>query len=175
MITYLGSISLGAALPGANSVTVAAIAGINAALPDILARIAALQAFAPSPVDFGAQLVLAQQIVTSIQTSIALGIPAPSIAAQIAAVAALIADLLASVQAINGHLAIVQSFASLLGAAGIHALVFDGDAGAFGGELAAELGSVPGLGPYDACNAIVLVTTVPATWAAMSQVFKVAP
>lgn len=173
-VTYLGSLSIGQALPGAAVAASAGIAGINAALPDILGRLAALQAFSPSPVSFSAQLALAQDIVTGIQQSIALGIPEPSIAAQIAAVAGLVADLLAQVAGVHAQLDIVTDFASLLGAAGIHVLAYAGAAGDLAGELGGALGAVPGISPGDTCNAVAMITTVPAVWAALAQIVKVA-
>jgi hypothetical protein len=176
VITYVGELTIGAAVPGAASAAIAGFAGINAALPDILARLAALQAFAPLSVDFTAQLALAQAMVTSVQTGIALGIPVPSIAAQIAAVAALIAELLASVAGIAAQLEIVTDFQALLGAAGVHVYAYAGQTGSLGSELSTELTTgIPGGSPTDAANALVLVTTVPATWTAMSQVFQVTP
>jgi hypothetical protein len=176
MITYCGELTIGGALPGAQAAAVAGVSGINAALPDILARIAALQAFAPQPVSFVAQLALAMQIVTGIQTSIALGISPPSIAAQLAAVAALVADLLAMVTDIHAQLAIVLELRGLLGAAGIHAYAFAGQSGNLGGELATALTTgTPGGSAADAANALVLVTTLPATWTALSQIARVTP
>lgn len=172
-IAYVGELSIGGAVPGAATAAVAGAAGINAALPDILARLQALAAFAPAPVSFSAQLALAQQMVTSIQLSIALGIPEPSILAQIAAVTALIADLLAAVASINAQLVIVTDFQALLVAAGVHVYSYAGQVGDLGAELSAELaGGVPGGGgPTDASNALILLTTVPGTWTAMTQVF----
>jgi hypothetical protein len=176
VIDYVGELSIGQAVPGAAAAAVAGAAGINAALPDILARLEALAAFAPQPVSFTAQLALAQQMVTSIQLSIALGIPVPSIGAQIAAVTALIAELLAAVAAVNAQLVIVTDFQALLIAAGVHVYAYAGQVGALGGEFATELaGGVPGGSPTDASNALVLITSVPATWAAMSSVFQVVP
>jgi hypothetical protein len=175
-VTYVGSLSIGDLVPGAAAAAVAGAAGINAALPDIQARIAALASFSPAPVDFAAQLALAQQMVASITASISLGLPVPSIAAQIAIVAAQIAALEASVLAINANLTIVTDFQDLLTAAGIHVYAFDGQVQDLGNELDTELsGGVPGGSPTDASNALVMVTTVSATWTAISQVFKVAP
>lgn len=176
MITYVGNLSIGGAVPGAASAAIAGVAGINAALPDILARIAALQAFAPQPVSFVAQLALAQSMVSSVQAGIALGIPVPSIAAQIAAIAALVAELLAAVSAINVQLGIVTDFQALLGAAGLHLYAYAGQTGSLGPELSAALATgIPGGSPTDSAHALVMVTTVPATWTAMSHVFKVVP
>lgn len=175
-VDYLGSLSIGDAVPAGLAASVAGVAGINLALPDIQARIDSLLAFSPGAVDFAAQLALANQIVLGIQAAISGGLTPPSIAVQIAQIAALIAELLATVTAINVQLGIVVDFQALLGAAGVHGYAFDGDTDQLGPELTTELaGGVPGGGPTDHANAVVLVTTVPATWAAMAQVFKVTP
>jgi hypothetical protein len=173
MITYVGELTLGGSMPGADACAIAGAAGINGALPDIQARIAALQAFAPSNVDFAAQLQLAQSIVASIQTSIALGLTPPSIAAQIAQVMTVINSLLATVLDIEGQLNVILDFQAALMAAGVQAFAYDGPAGSLGSELDAALAPVvPGT---DHANAMVLVTTVPGTWDAMAAVFKVSP
>jgi hypothetical protein len=176
MITYLGSLSIGGVLPGAAAATVAGMAGINAALPDILARLDALAAFAPQPVSFSAQLGLANQMVTSVQAAISLGLPIPSIAAQLAIVGALVSDLLAAVSSVNAQLEILADFELLLGTAGVHAYAYAGDTGDLGAEFASELsGGTPGGAAGDAANALVLITTIPAVWAAMGEVFQVTP
>ena len=88
----------------------------------------------------------------------------------------MIASLIANVSAVNVQLGIILEFQGLLAAAGIHSYAFAGAVNAFGGELSAALaGGVPGGTPAEASNAIVLLTTVSATWDAMAQVFKVTP
>jgi hypothetical protein len=175
-ITYIGELSIGDAVPGAAAVAVAGVAGINGAIPNLQSLIDALTAFAPLDVSFGAQLALAQSMVTNIGLAISLSLPAPSIAAQIAAIAALLAALLAQLAAINVQLGIIVDFQALLGTAGIHVYAYDGVTGSFGGEFATELvGGTPGGSPSDAANALVLITTIPAAWAAMGQVFQVTP
>lgn len=176
-VDYVGSLSIGDAVPGAASAAVAGVAGINGALPDITARIAALLAFTPTPVSFSAQLALAQQTVVSIQAAIAGGFSPPDISAQIAAVAAELAALQASALAVQAQLAIVVAFQGLLTSAGVHAYAYNGQAGNLGSEFSAELaGGLPGgSGPTEAINALVLATNIGATWAAMSSVFKVSP
>jgi len=176
VIVYLGELSIGAAVPGANAAVVAGLAGINLALPDILARIAALQAFVPTPVDFGVQLILAQQMVTSVGLAISLGLPVPSILLQIAAIEALILALLATIEAINGQLDILVDIQTQLATSGLHAYAYAGTVGALGGEVTGALASgLPGGSSGDAAHALVFVTTTPATWSAMSLVFKVSP
>ena len=176
MITYLGSLSIGAAVPGAAALAAAGQAGINLALPDIQARLAALVQFTPQPVDFQAQLILAQQIVASIEAAIALGLAPPSIDAQLAIVAALVAELEAAIANVHAQLTIIVDIAALLGTAGVHAYAYSGRADDLGGEFAAELvGGFPGGGPTDSTNALLLATTSGATWTAMQGVFKTTP
>lgn len=161
-VSYLGSLTVGAAMPGA-------VAAIDATLPDLQARMAALASFAPSTGSFSANLSLANQIVASIQAAITAGIEPPSIDAQLAAVAALIADLEAS---LSFALEIVEAF----GVAGIHAYRYSGQAGNLGTEFQAELsGGFPGGTATDATNGILLATTVPAAFAALAKILKVTP
>lgn len=174
-VTFLGSMTLGDALPGAVGAAAAGIAGINLALPDILARIAALQSFLPTPVDFTAQLVLAQQTLQSVQATIALGLPVPDISAQLLAVQALIAALLAAVNAVNAQLDLITDFQAILGESGIYAYASDGTVANLGAELSSALSTTPGLaGPMHA-NSVILVAATPAAWAAIQGVFQVTP
>lgn len=171
-LSYLGEFTIGGALPGAAVAAVAGAAGINAALPDILARLTALQAFAPLPVSFTAQLALAQQLVVGIGQSIALGIPEPSILAQIAAVTALVAELIAAVASVNAQLSIVTDFQALLLAAGVHAYAYAGDANQLGADLTTALaaGLPGGTGPTQLVHAFVMATSVSATWDALLEI-----
>jgi hypothetical protein len=177
MITPIGELSIGDAMPGAVAVGVAGAAGIGLALPDLQSRIAALLAFAPVEVDFAAQLTLAQQTVASIQATIAAGITPPSIAEQLAQVAALIADLLASLSSIAAQLTIITDFQALLVNEGLHAYAFSGSVSSFGDELDAEIGAgLPGgAGASEAVDGLVLVTNVGATWSALAQIMQVSP
>lgn len=176
-VTYVGELSIGEAVPGAAAAGVAGVAGINAALPDIQARIDSLLAFSPAAVDFAAQLALANQIVTSITAAIAGGLTPPSIATQLAEIAALLAALQAAAVSINAQLTIITDFQALLTSAGVHAYAFAGDVEDLGNELDAELaaGLPGGGGPTEDVDALVLVTNVGATWTAMSQIFQVSP
>jgi hypothetical protein len=177
-LDYVGSLSIGGAIPGAATAAAAGAAGINLALPDIQARLAALVAFTPQQgSSFAAQLALAQQIVAGVQAAIALGLSPPSLSAQIAIVAGLVAALEQAVLAVHAQLDIVLDFQALLAAAGIHVYAFAGQADELGPALTGELaaGFPGGTGGNQATNALVLATTVPATWAAMSAVFKVTP
>lgn len=175
-IQYLGSLSVGGTVPGASAAITAGIAGINSVLSDLLAKLAALQAFVPAPISFAVQLSLAQAMVVSVQAAITAGLPVPDLAAQIAIIAAAIADLIAQIGDITANLDIMLDLQAPLAAAGVHAYAFDGPTNQLGGEVSGELsGGVPGGGPTDHANAIVLITTIGATWDAMSLVFKVTP
>lgn len=175
-LTALGTLTIGGSIPGAAAGIAAGIAGINAALPDILARIAALQAFAPAPVSFTAQLSLAQGIVANIQQAITLGLPVPDISAQIALVAALVADIEAVASGVNANLTLLASLQSLLLGGAIVAYAYDGATSAMGTELATatSAGFGGGTGATHA-NALILATIDAATWTSMGGVFKLTP
>lgn len=173
-VTYLGSLTTGSAIPGASALAAAGAAGIGLALPDIEARLAGLLAFTPTPIDLTANLAIAQQVVTSLQLSISLGITPPDISAQLAIVAALVADLTASVLSVNAQLAIILGFD--MSAAGVHAYRYDGPANQLGSEFSTELsGGFPAGAPTDATNAVLLATTIPATWTVLQTFLKTAP
>lgn len=172
-LTYLGSLTLAAALPGAAAGFAASIEGIGLALPDIQARLDALLAFSPQPISFAAQLIVAQQIVASIQLAISIGLTVPDISAQIAIVASLVASLIATIGAINARLDIVISLTALLDAAGVFTYSYSGTADGLGPALTSELASgfPGGTGGSQLSNAVILATTTPATWTAMQGMF----
>ena len=161
MLTYLGELSIGVLLP-------APYAGINVALADLGARVAALHAmqFDVTPPSYAVQLELLAQMTQNIQALIGLGISPPSIAFQIAATLELVAALEAQLAAV---------LAIPFGAA-LHAYVYTGPANAFGGELALELSTgFPGGSPIDDTLALVFAATQPAAKLAMQAVFKTTP
>lgn len=172
-LTTIATLPIGGCIPAAVEASIAGAAGINLALPDILARLEALLAFSPQPISFSASLTLAQQIVASIQANIALGLPVPDLSAQIAIVAALIAALEAAVEAINANLQIVLGFQALLSAGAVTILAYDGPTNAMGGEITTALASgLPGGSAGAHANAIILATIDATTWASMQLVFK---
>lgn len=175
-LVSLGGISVGGAAPGADIAVTAGIAGINAGLTNLLDQLAALTAYVPQPIDFAAQLSVAQQTVAGISAAIALGITPPTLDTQIAVIAAQIAALQATVDSINAQLSILTDLQGPLAAAGVFGYAYDGAVNAFGGELGSALaGGIGGGAPTDHANAVVYITTIPATWAAMGEVFKVSP
>lgn len=175
-VTYVGGLSLAVAVPAAASAVASGTAGINGALPDITARLEALAAFAPVPVNFAAQLSLAQATVASVQSAIALGLTPPSIDAQIAMVVALVAELEATVAAVNANLTALTDLQAILDVDGVHVYAYDGTVEDLGPELTLELAAgLPAGSPTDAARAIVLITSDPSAWTAMQAVFRVTP
>lgn len=158
-LTYIGSVTVGASIPGA-------LAAIALAIPDLQARIDALVAFSPAAINLSADLAVAVGMVANITAAISLGITPPSISAQIAIVLGLLADL-------QARLAAIAAFSGLCASAGVHAYKYDGTAAGIGATLTTELASgyPGGSGPSEHSNAIVLATTSGATWSAMVGVF----
>ncbi len=173
-VTYLGSLTTGAAIPGAAALAAAGTAGINLALPDIQARLSALLAFTPTPISLTANLAIAQQVVTSVTASLALGVTPPDISAQLAIVAALVAELTAAVASVNAQLEIIAGFD--MSASGVYAYSYAGQANQLGSEFSTELsGGFPGGTPTDATNAVLLATTAPGAWTALQTFLKTTP
>lgn len=158
-LTYLGDLSVGAAIPGVE-------AALSVALTDLQARIDALLAFTPAEVDFGVQLALAQSLVASIQANSTAGITPPSISVQIE----LIANLLGALEV---QLRVILALQNLMLTGGIDAYAYSGTAAAMGGEITTALAAgLPSGGTgATSINALILATRLTATWTAMGGVF----
>lgn len=175
-LVSLGGLSVGGAAPGADIAVTAGIAGINAGLANLLDQLAALTAYAPQPIDFTAQLAVAQDIVSGLGAAITLGITPPSLDAQLALIASQIAALQLVVDGINAQLSILTDLQAPLAAAGLFGYAYDGAVNGLGSELGSALSSgIGGGAPTDHANAVVYITSVPAAWAAMGEIFKVTP
>jgi hypothetical protein len=176
--TYVGSLSIGGAVPGAAAAASAGVGGFGGALSDLegraeaLAEALAAMALLPPP-SFAAQLTIATQTLAAINLAIATpGMPPPpSLSAALAILTAQLTALQALVTTMQGQLDIVVAFQTLLAAAGVHVIAYDGDTSSLASDVGGALGPV-GSGH---CNALALVTTNGATWTAMSSVFKVTP
>jgi hypothetical protein len=168
LITELGEMTLAVAIPGAAAAVAAGQAGIELALPDIEARLAALLEFKPTPIDFQAEYVLAQQIVAGIGMSISLGLVPPSIDAQLAIIAGLVADLTAAVVSVNAELKVAVDFLSLLASGSVRAYVYEGAERSLGFELQGFLGNAA------SCHALVFLVDSDVVWSSVvSSIFKV--
>lgn len=164
-LTYCGEVTIGAALPGIEPPFLLAVGDLQARLDALIAAQAQIAVSMPA---LAAQIDLARSIIASLQAAIAVGITPPSVSAQVSIMAALLVALEAQVAAMLGV---------PFGTAGVHIYVYDGAANAFGGDVTAALsGGFPGgTGGAQHCNAIVLATTIGATWTDMSACFKVTP
>ncbi len=137
MITNLGELTLGECSPGALALQGAGLAGIGLALPNLLAQIAALQAWTPQPIDLSVSLALAHEIVLGIQAAINFSLPVPDISAMIALIQALLQALLNILQTIQTHFDFLASFSAHFSTGGIQALRPQGPANTCGSELGA--------------------------------------
>jgi hypothetical protein len=176
---FVGTMALDGAIPGAGVAAEAGIDGINAAIPDLSARMASLAAaiqdltLAPPP-NFADMLSRAVQLQTQIALAIATPglIPPPDFGPALIALQALLGSLQVTLGDLDAKVNLIAGFQDLLAAAGVHVVAFTGPIGSFGSEVSAALG-----GPIPSGNAyaVVLATTSGATWAAMSQVLRVTP
>ncbi len=135
MITNLGDLTLGECSPGALALQGAGLAGIGLALPNLLAQIAALQAWTPQPINLSVSLNLAHQIVLGIEAAINFSLPVPDISAMIALIKALLDALLNILQTIQIHFDFLASFNAHFSTGGIQALRHQGAANSCGTEL----------------------------------------
>lgn len=161
-MTYLGQETIGTHVPGP-------LVLMAAAMGDVQARLTALLSFAPSitPPSIAADLEVAASIVANLNASIT--IEPPSIELQVE----IMANLTLALQL---QLKILVDFTALFATAGLYAYAYDGTAANFGTELGAEVGGgFPGGAGGDHVNALILATSIPACWLAISQIFKVTP
>ena len=143
-----------------------AISGaLASAYADLQARVTAMLAFNPAPIDFHAQLQIAVQMQANLQTAIDIGLPAPSIAAQIAIMKALVV-------ALEQQLAIILNIQNALEVEGVFAYAYSGTTGEMGPSLPAAF---PGGSSTEQTWALIFATVTPACWNAMQVAFKTSP
>lgn len=161
-VTYLGSMSVGATVP-----TVGIVLGD--VLPDLQARLTALQNFTPISGSLGDAVALAAATLSNLQLALSLGISPPNLSTQIAEVAA-------QIGIIEAQIAVAVGLANNLAAVGVHAYHYSGTVASLGAGFAGELASgFPGGTGADGCNAILLATSFPSVWTAMQAVFRTTP
>lgn len=157
-LAYIGSMTVGAAVPGA-------MAKIGLLVPDLQAQVDALVAFSPGEISLAANLALAEQIVLDLKAAIQLGVTPPSISAQLAIVAAQLGVLRARLELITG-------FTGLMATAGLHAYSYTGQANQLGPQLSTELtAGLPGGQPTDQVAAVIFAANAGVTVSAMGAVF----
>lgn len=138
---------------------------LASAYADLQARVTAMLAFNPAPIDFSAQLQIAVQMQENLQAAIDIGLPAPSIAAQIAIMKALVASL-------EAQLSIILNIQNAMLVEGVFAYAYSGPTDGLGPSIPAAL---PGGSGSEQTYALIFATATPACWGAMQVVFKTTP
>lgn len=146
-----GSYTLGGALPLAVQASAVGAADIQARLAGALEAQAQLII---SPPTIGAQIEALLAAIAALQLA------PPGAGIDVSAMATVIADLQASV-------ALLASINAAFGASGVYVYTWTGRAGD------AVTGGIPGASGDQASFGVYLLTTVPATWSAMQQMFGV--
>lgn len=162
MITYLGEVSLSAAVPLLATFKSALAATTSYALPELQAQLTGLGnvlvAITVAPPALGATITAA--IATVAQLQLAIG--GPTVTLQIGAITAKLALLVAQLGTLTAAAALDIPSGS------VHAYVYSGALMSFGAELQAEVDLTIGGGT---AQALVFVATSPADWAACGEVF----
>lgn len=168
-VEYAGALTLGQAIPMANTANVTLAAAANASLPDVQARVDGLLALSITPPPSLASLI------ASVQATLdALGALVAAPLPDVTATAAALADLQATLGQLSAALSFSVSFGSLLGTAGIHYYVFAGRADALGGEMSAQLsaGLPGGAGPSEHIAGAILLANDAGAISALQTVLR---
>lgn len=161
-LTYKGSVSIGGLCPAVVAAQAAVLANLNARIAGLIALQARLSLQPPS---FALGLDAAAALKAGIEAAITGGVVFPGVDVQIAALAALVATLEAQIALLIPG--------AILGAGGVYVWEFDGTGPELGPLLTNALATQwpDGASPLLPANAIVLATTIGATWAAMKTFF----
>jgi hypothetical protein len=153
---FLGNMTVGAVVPAALTLQLEALAELTAKLE---AAISAQLSFTLTPPSLTLSLKAALDLVVSLEAAIALGLPGIEI--DISIMASIIAALQLQVD-------LMIELGVALGKAGVLAFVQEGVAGSLGSDLQAVVNQqIPADQPT---QALLLVATVPAVWAAMGKI-----
>lgn len=157
-LTWFGEVTVGGCIPATGALFAAMIAELDTQLAANVKLLARLQATPPT---IALQIELVTKLLAKLKVAATLGLP--SVSFQVSMVGALIAKL-------KARIALLTNFP--LGTAGVMAYAYDGDAGSFGPTVSGTVGNgLPGGRATDHVNAIILATSIPATWAALGEVF----
>jgi hypothetical protein len=155
---YLGSKTLGQALPLALAAEVNIAGAVGIGLPEISGKIAGLlnvqAALTISPPDLSGTIAAVAQVAVALQAAIS----GPTVTLQVGAIAALLVELNIQLGQLNAYLA----FDMQLGTAGIHMYSFTGRADELGPALQGLLGlGPPGSFPDSETGAVLFVAVAP--------------
>lgn len=163
-ITKIGELTLAQVVPLLATFSDALTFAQGIAVGELEAKLAGLgnvlAAITVAPPALGATIEAAIGTVASLQAAVG----GPTVTLQATAIAALIADLNASLATLTASVSIPSATVS--------AYVYDGPSANIGAELQAAMSSLPGSGPGDHANALILATTSSAAWTTMGRVFR---
>lgn len=160
-LTYLGSLTVGDALPAVADFNAQADASLSAQLPDVNARLNGFASIDLTPVTVLDLIAQIQGILTALNAlSIPVITPTISVGAQ--------ADLTAQGADLSAGLSASVALGNLLSAAGVHAYAYEGQAFDCGPAVSVATSSgLPGGAPSDQVFGLLLFTSVPSTAAAL--------
>jgi hypothetical protein len=163
--TLVGSYTLGECIPLAAGAQLSLQAQLPALAAQVSGALAAQAAVTLQPPTLAADLQAALGLVAQLEAAIALGLP--SVTLDLALMASIVADLQASLGALNAQLGLFLC----LGTPGVHLVTQTGTLGALGNEIGAAASAIgPSTTPT---NAVALICTTPAAWAAVSVAMRV--
>ena len=165
-LQYLGNKTLGLIIPTALTAAAGLTASVGLVLPSIQAQIAGFAQLAPK---LAIQLPsLSANIAAAAKIGLQVSVGLPQVGLQVAGLAKLQAQL----GSLNAQLAAALAINALLGLGGVAVYTYGGDVGSFGSSVSSGLsgGLVTGGTALGNCNAIVLGTESPVSWAAIQQV-----
>lgn len=173
-VTQVGQLTIGAVVPVAIAAQATADASLGLVIPQITAQIAGLIALITqlglTPPSIEGSIALLTQAIASLQAAVTL----PGASANITAIAAALAQLEATLLSLSAQLAASAALGVTLGTPGVWVYSYDGTPGAFGPNFSGAIGGgLPdSLDPALPINGLVLLTSDPATWAAMRTCFR---
>jgi len=157
-LTFFGEVTVGGCIPSAGALFAAMVADLQAQLNAQVALLARLKVRPPSLL---AQIDLVTKLLATLRGAVHLNLPGVDF--QVKAVGQAIA-------ALKARIALLARYP--LGVAGVMAYAYGGTASSFGETVNTTVGpGLPGGHPTDHVNAIILATSIPATWAALGELF----
>lgn len=157
-LTFLGEVTIGGVLVSAGALYAKMVADLQTQLDAAILLQARLTLHPPT---LSAQIDIVVKLLANLRAALVLGLPGVDF--QLSACATAIAALRARLSFLLGL---------PLGVAGVMAYVYDGTANSFGPTVGTTVGQgLPGGRADDHVNALVFVTSIPGTWAALGEVF----
>lgn len=176
MLTYLGSLTIGAVIPLFVTVELAITAAFGPLLAELNAKLAGYLALAIKigikPPSLFASIDLAANIAASLNAALAAGFTPPSIDFSVTAIGLLVAELQIKLGLLNAAFNLALQLGSLNAAAGVHAFVYEGPISGLPSAMGSVSGST-GLAPGTIVYAPIFMAdaSVSATKTALKTVF----